>query len=131
MDFEVGLAVGKIPVPDSSQCPAGLNPATLLEAMQYLLEKRSGSKLNLPVSLPRVCFLLVAAVIHTTIPGTSPCLPTSQSYISSSQDAYSLQPLCWLLPDLSDAQPGVRCITGFSYMFLCETTRPCLPSSVT
>lgn len=32
MDFEVELAVGKTPVPDSSQCPAGLHPATLLEA---------------------------------------------------------------------------------------------------
>lgn len=34
--------------------------------------------------------------------------PASLHHISSSQDAYSLHPLCWLLPDLSDALPSVR-----------------------
>lgn len=96
MDFEVGLAVGRTPVPDSSQSTAGLDPAMLYlvfqEPSSTFWRKSQGA--NLSATVPRVCFLLVAADIPLSPP----------------RDAHNFQRLCGVLSDLSDALLRVRLV---------------------
>lgn len=129
MDFEVGLAVGKTPAPDSSQCPAGLTPCHTPGSLAV----PSGEKVKVqtePASCTPQGFLPSSGCCYPYLKHRPASLPLS---LTSAHPGclYSLQPLCWLLSDVPDAPPYVRQVTGFCYIFLCETARLCLPSPVT